>query len=148
MLKNRFLGTAEVEVKSIVSEVGTSKEVKNQDPGPHDGAAVHCKPRKWRETQVSLHTGVQQDDPHQEAHDWRYRVQLSDRYAVYNEDIIGKLTKFLGMWDGHLAFLNDSRYRIEHLKAKAGPVNQALFRTGPKKRKFVKTRLSNWLPKE
>lgn len=84
------------QVHPIPDEIATSRIL-----NVNNIAAVHYKPTKNWDSEMTRHWVVQTDDSKHLSEDWRTEVQLSKKYAQYQDEFLSMLFDFWPMWDGH-----------------------------------------------
>lgn len=91
------------------------------------------------------HANVQDEDTNRLTHDWREKIDISDKYGKHRGDIIYILSQFEHMWDGHLGRITTAKHRIELLEPTTRSVHSAPYRASSKTREFEKLEIEQKL---
>lgn len=75
-------------------------------------AAIHFKPTKNREAQMTQLKFVESKDSQLLAQDWQNKRNISEAYSEYCNTFIDMLPRFFSMWDRHLDQISIPKHRL------------------------------------
>lgn len=108
-------------------------------------SAVNYKPPLDRTTQQERHATVQNKDTERLTHDWRNKIDISEKYDEYQNSFVDMLSQFQHLWDGHLGRIATAKHRIELIDPTTLPVHSVPYRACPKTREFEKLEVAKML---
>lgn len=108
---------------------------------PEEIYIVQYKPAVDRETQMSQHTLVRNDDTKHLSQDWRVKVEIYDPYFAYRDEFMKMLTELKSTWDAHQGRTCIAKHCIKLLDDSTQSVYSTPYRARLKTRVIGKARL-------
>lgn len=127
-------------------DINPSNELQlNGLPGTEQLSAMRYKPRESRESQISCHTFIMDDDSKRLAQCWREAAHISKKYSAYRTEFMDLLIKLQSIWGGNLGRIIVLKNRIKPPDESIERVHLAPYCAGPKSREFDKLKIEKML---
>lgn len=115
---------------------------------PKTIGAVHYRPSVDRDTQETRHKEVEaRDDENLRLH-WDSKVQPSNEYAEYRDQLPNILSKVRSLWVVHVGQVCIAKQRIELTSDNTNPAHSARYRAQLRAKEFEKADNDKMLPQK
>lgn len=101
-------------------------------PVADDDALVQYKLPGNRDSQISSHSGLPNNDTKRLLENWRTEVQVLGKYAPYKEKVFFMLSDLDSMWDVYSGCVKTAKHHVEMVENHTKLVHSASYPAGSK----------------